>query len=218
VTPWADAVKPDADLAGALAAQQDAIKSVTSRSVGRLKVPLRREGGEYGLGRLIADASRNIGKADVGMINNGGIRAGLPEGNVTWGDIQMVQPFQNRMLRLTVKGSVLLQALEHCVERADGDPDCHVSGVEVWYDPRHRVGKRVTRTRLTNGKEINGGRTYTLAVPDFLAAGGSGYAMLVGAPAQDLNILDLDLLISYLGVLRTPVEAPGDARFHRAGR
>ena len=218
VTPYADAVKPDADLTGALAAELDAIKSVTSRSVGRLKVPLQRQGAEYGLGRLIADAARNIGKADVGMINNGGIRAGLPEGSVTWGDVQMVQPFQDRMVRLSVKGSALLQALEHCVDGASGDPDCHVSGVEVWYDPEHSAGKRVTRTRLTDGKEIDGGRAYTLVVPDFLATGGSGYAMLVGAPAQDLNILDLDLLIAYLGVLRTPVEAPGDVRFHRAGR
>src|SRR6266702_279244 len=215
VTPYADAVKPDADLTGARAAELDAIKSVTSRSVGRLKVPLQRQGAEYGLGRLIADAARNIGKADVGMINNGGIRAGLPEGAVTWGHVQLVQPFQNRMLRLTVKGSVLLQALEHCVDGASGDPDCHVSGVEVWYDPEHGAGKRVTRPRLTDGKEIDGGRTYTLVVPDFLAAGGSGYAMLVGAPGQDLNLVDMDLLISYLGVLRTPVEAPGDVRFHR---
>jgi 2',3'-cyclic-nucleotide 2'-phosphodiesterase/3'-nucleotidase/5'-nucleotidase len=218
VTPYADAVKPDVDLAGSLAAQLDAIKSVTGRSVGRLKVPLRREGAEYGLGRLIADAARNIGKADVGMINNGGIRAGLPEGNVTWGDIQMVQPFQNRMVRLTVKGSALLQALEHCVAGPSGDPDCHVSGVEVWYDPDHRVGTRVTRTRLATGKEIDEGSSYTLALPDFMATGGSGYAMFVGAPGQDLNTLDLDLLIGYLGVLRTPVEAPADVRFHRAGR
>jgi 2',3'-cyclic-nucleotide 2'-phosphodiesterase/3'-nucleotidase/5'-nucleotidase len=218
VTPYADAVRPDPNLTGALAAQLDAIKSVTGRSVGRLKVPLKREGAEYGLGRLIADGARNIGKADVGMVNNGGIRAGLPEGNVTWGDVQMVQPFQNRMVRLTIKGSVLLQVLEHCVARDDGDPDCHVSGVEVWYDPRREVGKRVTGTRLATGKDIAGGSTYTLAVPDFLAAGGSGYAMLVGAPAQDVNILDLDLLISYLGVLRTPAEAPADVRFHRAGR
>jgi len=218
VTPYADAVRPDAQLASAVAAQVDAIKSITSRSVGRLKVPLRREGAEFGLGRLIADALRNGGKADVGMMNNGGIRAGLPEGNITWGDIQMVQPFQNRILRLTVKGSALLQALENCVSGDGGDPDCHVSGVEVWYDPGRREGKRVTRTRLATGKEIDGGRTYTLAVPDFMATGGSGYAMLVGAPAQDLNILDMELLISYLGVLRTPVEAPTDVRFHRAGR
>jgi 2',3'-cyclic-nucleotide 2'-phosphodiesterase/3'-nucleotidase/5'-nucleotidase len=218
VTPYADVMKPNADLAGALAAQLDAIKSITGRSVGRLKVPLRREGAEYGLGRLIADAARNSGKADVGMINNGGIRAGLPEGNVTWGDAQMVQPFQNRMVRLSVKGSVLLQALEHCVDGTSGDPDCHVSGVEVWYDPDHRPGKRVTRTRLASGKDISDGSTYTVVLPNFMAEGGSGFAMLVGAPAQDLNILDLDLLINYLGVLRTPVEAPTDVRFHRAGR
>ena len=104
------------------------------------------------------------------------------------------------------------------MQGASGDPDCHVSGVEVWYDPGNREGKRVTRTRFMDGKEIDGGRDYTLVVPDFLATGGSGYAMFVGAPAQDLNLLDLDLLISYLGVLRTPVEAPSDVRFHRAGR
>jgi len=220
VTPYADAVRPDAQLASAVAAQVDAIKSITGRSVGRLKVPLRREGGgaEFGLGRLIADALRNSGKADVGMMNNGGIRAGLPEGNITWGDVQMVQPFQNRIVRLSVKGSVLLQAIENCVGGDSGAPDCHVSGVEVWYDPERRKGQRVTRTRLATGKEIDGGRTYTLAVPDFMATGGSGYAMLVGAPTQDLDVLDLDLLIRYLGVLRTPVEAPTDVRFHRAGR
>ncbi|HEV8401087.1 MAG TPA: 5'-nucleotidase C-terminal domain-containing protein [Gemmatimonadales bacterium] len=218
VTPYADAVRPDPELTGALAAQLDAIKAITGRSVARLKVPLKREGAEYGLGRLIADAARNIGKADVGIVNNGGIRAGLPEGAVTWGDVQMVQPFQNRMLRLSVKGSVLLQALEHCVDGTDGDPDCHVSGVEVWYDPGHQVGKRVTRTRMSDGKGIDGGHTYTLVVPDFMAAGGSGFAMLAGQPAQDLGMLDMDLFISYLGVLRTPVEAPSDVRFHRAGR
>ena len=218
VTPYADAVRPDPELTLALAAQLDAIKSVTGRSVARLKVPLKREGAEYALGRLIADAARNIGKADVGIVNNGGIRAGLPEGAVTWGDVQMVQPFQNRMLRVSVKGSVLLQALEHCVDRTDGDPDCHVSGVQVWYDPGHQVGKRVTRTQMSDGKGIDGGRTYTLVVPDFMAAGGSGFAMLVGQPSQDLGMLDMDLFISYLGVLRTPVEAPSDVRFHRAGR
>jgi 2',3'-cyclic-nucleotide 2'-phosphodiesterase (5'-nucleotidase family) len=216
VTPYADEVKPDIALAEALARQQEAIRSVTSRAVARLKVALRREGAEYGLGRLIADAQRNVGKADVAIVNNGGIRTGLPEGAVTWGDLQQVQPFQNRMLRLTVKGAVLLQALEHCV--AGAESDCHVSGVEVWYDPRRKVGKRVTRARLTTGKGIGGGRTYTLAVTDFLATGGSGFAMLVGVPAQDLNLLDLDVLIRYLGVLRTPVEAPADVRFHRAGR
>ncbi|MGH7673606.1 MAG: 5'-nucleotidase, partial [Gemmatimonadales bacterium] len=179
------------------------------------KFPLRRErGSEYGLGRLIADAQRHLGRADVAIMNNGGIRAVLPEGPVTWGDLYQVQPFQNRLQRLTVKGSVLLQALEQCV--AGQQLDCHVSGVEVWYDPRRQSGKRVTRARLTAGKGIDGGESYTLAVSDFMATGGSGFAMLGAAPAQDLDLVDLDALIRYLAALRAPVEAPADVRFHRA--
>ncbi|HEV8305386.1 MAG TPA: 5'-nucleotidase C-terminal domain-containing protein [Gemmatimonadales bacterium] len=218
VTPYADQVKPDVELTEALARQQRGIETITSRVVARLKFPLRRAGGEYSLGRLIADAQRTAGKADVAIMNNGGIRADLPEGAVTWGNLQQVQPFQNRLLRLTVKGAVLLDALEHCVAGTGGEPDCHVSGIEVWYDPRHKAGKRITRARLEGGKGIDGGRAYTLVVSDFMATGGSGFAMFAGAPADDLDLVDLDALIRYLGVLRPPVEAPADVRFHRAGR
>jgi 2',3'-cyclic-nucleotide 2'-phosphodiesterase (5'-nucleotidase family) len=219
VTPYADQVKPDVALTEAIARQQRGIETITSRVVGRLKFPLRRSGGgEYSLGRLIADAQRAAGRADVAIMNNGGIRNDLPEGAVTWANLQQVQPFQNRLQRLTVKGAVLLQALEHCVAGTDGDPDCHVSGVEVWYDPRHRPGDRITRAQLTGGKGIDGGDTYTLVVSDFMATGGSGFAILTGAPAEDLNVVDLDALIRYLAALRAPVEAPADVRFHRAGQ
>jgi 2',3'-cyclic-nucleotide 2'-phosphodiesterase (5'-nucleotidase family) len=216
VTPYADQVKPDVAMTEAVGRQRRTIENITGRVVARLKFPLRRErGGEYGLGRLIADAQRNHGRADVAIMNNGGIRADLPEGPVTWGDLYRVQPFQNRLQRLTVRGGVLLQALEQCV--AGEQLDCHVSGVEVWYDPRRQSGERVTRTRLTAGTGIDRGETYTLAVSDFMATGGSGFAMLAAAPAHDLDLVDLDALIRYLAVLRAPVEAPSDVRFHRAG-
>jgi 2',3'-cyclic-nucleotide 2'-phosphodiesterase (5'-nucleotidase family) len=218
VTPYVDQVKPDFALTEALGRQQQAVRNVTSRLVGRLKFPLKREGDEYGLGRLIADAQRNLGKADVAIMNNGGIRADLPEGTVTYGDAYQVQPFQNRLQRLSVKGSVLLAALEHCVAGSDHLPDCHVSGVEVWYDPRKSAGKRINRVRLENGKDVDKNRAYTLVVSDFMATGGSGFAMLAGTPVTDLDLIDLDALIRYLSVLRAPVEAPGDVRFHRTDR
>jgi len=152
----------------------------------------------------------------VAIMNNGGIRSDLPEGAVTWGTVYQVQPFQNRLLRLTVTGSVLEDALEQCVAGRDHLPNCHVAGVEVWYEGRKEPGKRITRVRLDNGKDLEKNGTYTLVVSDFMATGGSGFAMLAGAPKQDLDVLDVDALVRYLGVLRTPVEAPADARFHRA--
>jgi len=90
--------------------------------------------------------------------------------------------------------------------------------VEVWYDARKPVGKRIGRTRLENGKGIDKGKTYTLVVSDFMLTGGSGFAMLAGSPTADLDVVDLDALIRYLGVLRAPVEAPADIRFHRTDK
>jgi 2',3'-cyclic-nucleotide 2'-phosphodiesterase/3'-nucleotidase/5'-nucleotidase len=215
VTPYADQVTPDGALTQSLGRQQQAVRNLTERTVGRLKVPLQRAGAEYGLGRLIADAQRRAGRGEVAIMNNGGIRADLPAGPITWGNVYQVQPFQNRLQRLTVKGSVLEQALEHCVAGNDGTPDCHVSGAEVWYDGRKPVGKRIDRVRLENGKGVDKGGTYTLVVSDFMAGGGSGFSMLDGAPREDIDIVDIDAFIRYLAVLRSPVEAPADVRFHR---
>jgi len=217
VTPYADQVRADAALTDALGRQQQALRNVTERVVARLRFPLKRVGNEYGLGRLIADAQRAAGRADVAIMNNGGIRADLPEGTVTWGQIYQVQPFQNRLLRLRVKGSVLQDALEQCVSGGGQDhlPDCHVAGVEVWFDGRQPPGKRVGRIRLDNGKGLDKDGTYTLVVSDFMATGGSGFRMLVGSLKEDIDAVDIDALTRYLGVLRAPVEAPDSARFHR---
>jgi len=166
------------------------------------------------LGRLIADAQRAAGRADVAIMNNGGIRADLPEGSVTWGQAYQVQPSQNRLLRLTVKGSVLHDALEQCVAGRDHLPDCHVAGAEVWFDGSKEPGKRISSVRLS-GKDLDNGRSYTLVVSDFMTTGGSGFRMLIGSPKEDLDVIDVDALTRYLGVLRAPVEAPEDVRFHR---
>ncbi len=214
VTPYADQVKSDVALTDALGRQQQALRNVTERVVARLKFPLKRDGDEYGLGRLIADAQRAAGRADVAIMNNGGIRADLPEGSVTWGQAYQVQPFQNRLLRLTVKGSVLHDALEQCVAGRDHLPDCHVAGAEVWFDGSKEPGKRISSVRLS-GKDLDNGRSYTLVVSDFMTTGGSGFRMLIGSPKEDLDVIDVDALTRYLGVLRAPVEAPEDVRFHR---
>ena len=213
-TPYTDQVRPDAALGDTLRVYQRAIETVRSRPVARVKVELRRTGQEYGLGRLIADAQRNVAQADVAIVNNGGIRADLAAGAVTYGDLYEVQPFQNRLVRLLATGKVLKEALEHVV--AGDRADAHVSGLEVWYDPGKRAGRRVTKLTLADGRGVDDGRTYTVAVSDFLAAGGSGFTMLRGLPADDAGLVDLDALIRYLSEVRSPVEPPADERIHRA--
>ena len=216
VDAYADSVKSDQSLSTLVLHAQAAVDSVTSRPIVTLRYALARTGTEYPLGRLIADAQRNMVKADVAIMNNGGIRADLPQGTVTYGDLFEVQPFQNRLLRLTVSGDMLLAALEHVV--AGNQAEGHVAGVEVWYDWRRPAGSRITRTRLPNGKKIDPHGEYTLAVTDFMAAGGSGYAMLASAHRVDVGMMDLDALITYLRLLPQPVAPPADERLHPAAR
>ncbi len=214
-TPFADRVRLDPTLVDALRLSQASVSVITDRPVVRFGAELRRTGAEYGLGRLIADAQRNVAKADVALVNNGGIRADVAAGLATYGDLYRVEPFQNRLMRLAVSGKVLKQALEHAL--AGDGPDAHVAGIVVWYDPGKAPGRRVQRLRLANGKDVDDDRTYTVAVGDFLAAGGSGYAMLQGAPSGEVGVTDLDALIQYLAVLRQPISAPDDRRFYREG-
>src|SRR2546422_6723070 len=65
-------------------------------------------------------------------------------------------------MRLAVSGKVLKQALEHALT-GDG-PDAHVAGIVVWYDSGKPAGRRLKKARLANGKDVDDGRTYTLAV------------------------------------------------------
>src|SRR5256885_2001135 len=179
--PFADRVGLDPRLVDALRLSQASVSVITDRPVVRFGTELRRTGAEYGLGRLIADAQRNIAKADVGLVNNGGIRADVAAGLATYGDLYPVEPLPNRLMGLAVSGKVLKQALEHAL--AGRGPDAHVAGIVVWYDPGKAPGRRVQRLRLANGKDVDDDRTHTLALGDFLAAGGTGYARFPGAPS-----------------------------------
>jgi 2',3'-cyclic-nucleotide 2'-phosphodiesterase (5'-nucleotidase family) len=127
-----------------------------------------------------------------------------------------VLPFQNRLVRLSLPAATLRTALERAL--ADGTPDVHVSGLEVWYDPARPRGHRITRIRLANGKGLDGRRLYTIAVPDFVADGGDGFLMFQPLQRVDAGMVDLDALIAYLRVIAQPVVPPADTRFHPASR
>jgi 2',3'-cyclic-nucleotide 2'-phosphodiesterase (5'-nucleotidase family) len=70
----------------------------------------------------------------------------------------------------------------------------------------------VSSVTLASGAPVLDTATYTLAVPDFMAAGGSGYAMLRGAPSENTGIVDLDAFTDYLRRLPQPVRPVEEAR------
>ena len=59
---------------------------------------------ETNLGDLCADAYREVLDADVGLINGGGIRADIAAGEITYGDIISVHPYNNQATSVRVTG------------------------------------------------------------------------------------------------------------------
>jgi 5'-nucleotidase len=185
--------------------------SLASQVVATIKLPLARSGDQYRLGSLIAAARRNVLRADVGLVSNTSIRADLPAGPVTYGQLFETQPSQHRLVKLTLSGMQLQEVLEHALDRGGG-PTAHVAGVKVRYHERGR-NRRIQSVELLGGRKLRKDGTYTLATDDFLSTGGDGYTMLAGVPSEPGGMLDVEALVMYLRRLPQPVTIKEDAAF-----
>jgi len=208
---YADAVSPDSAGTALVERYRPLIDRLSREVVVTLRDSLLGGRGEFPLGNLIADAQRGAAPADVGLMNNGGIRRALLPGPVTYSDLFELQPFGNNIVRLSIPGRELKRVLEHSLRA--GAPDAHVSGVKVRYDPSRPEGDQIVEIRKLDGTRIEPQRLYVLALTDFLAGGGGGFAMLRKYRQIRTGKTDLEAMIAWLRRLPQPVRAPAGKRW-----
>jgi len=179
-------------VAAAVASMASRVGEVITTSESRFP----REGAQYALGNLIADAQRAAGKGDVGVMNNGGIRAELRAGPVTYGDLHEVAPFANRLVAVTVRGDALRRYFEQLV--GGSRVNVHLSGVMLEFDPQAPQGSRLRSIRMSDGRPLSDRRTYRVIMSDFIASGGDGVGLTGGTAPEELGVVDLDALIAHL--------------------
>ncbi|KFE34575.1 bifunctional metallophosphatase/5'-nucleotidase [Thioclava atlantica] len=139
---------------------------------------------ESPMGDLIADALRDATKADVTLINGGGIRgdrtydAGT---KLTRKDVLTELPFGNKTVVTEIPGSQLLSALENGfsqVEKGAGRFP-QISGMDVVYDASAPAGSRVVSVTV-GGEPLDKDKLYKVATNDYMLSGGDGYTALGG--------------------------------------
>ncbi|MGH6867793.1 MAG: bifunctional metallophosphatase/5'-nucleotidase [Methylocella sp.] len=140
--------------------------------------------GECAIGNLISDALREAARADIAIINGGGIRGDkfYPAGTrLLKRDILDELPFGNKTMLTIVPGKAILAALENGFSQVDrlSGRFPQVSGLSIVADPAAAPGARV-KTAMVNGEALDIARDYKLATNDFMARGGDGYGMLAG--------------------------------------
>jgi len=143
--------------------------------------------GESALGDLLADTLRVATGADFAVMNSGGIRMDLPAGDLTYGDIFAVSPFDNYPAMAILSGAEIAELLRNTTTGARGI--MQVSGLRYTYDASKKGLERFQSVTRADGTPLDPEKLYTVVMPDFIAAGGDGAeAVMKNVPADRVQI------------------------------
>lgn len=146
------------------------------------------------IGTFLANAYRQIANADVGILNSGGIRDNFRQGNISYRDILIVNPFGNTITTVELTGKELYDYIQTIV-LYDGGAFPQYGGVTFTYD--YKVGK-ITDVKV-GGKALDMNKKYKLAVLSFQAAGGDRYPKITDKKSYvDLGYTDAKSLFEFM--------------------
>ena len=218
----------DADTAACIAGLQADLAKITGRVIGRSDVRLvALEDDDYtwavrahetNLGDFVADAYLALAwhggiMADIGLVNGGGIRANIEPGDVTYGNLIDVQPFNNQLAYVDTLGQNILDALEVGASKLPEPSGGLQHAAGLTYTVRTDIpssvqmpggkfggvaGEYRVRNVLVNGEPLDVNRRYKLVSHTFLLVdGGDGLTMFMNDEAVLLD-LDNKALIEYI--------------------
>ncbi len=172
--------------------------------------------GESALGSFLSDSLRAEEKADVALLNPGGFRSDLKSGELTYGAVFEVMPFDNAIATLDVTGEELLKLLKAAYGGRKGV--FAASGLDITLS-KCVSPDRLKAATLAKGKAISPKAHYRVVMPDFLARGGDGLqsVMTTLEPAhidlgQNRELNMRDALVTYWQAQKKALEAPKPGR------
>lgn len=208
VTTWNAGKIPDSGIAALVQYYKDLIAPIVNQLIATTTGPILRAqntAGESAMGNLIADAQRWKAGTQLAFMNPGGIRADLTytsyPANIIWGDLYTVQPFDNKLVKLTLTGSQIYDVLEQQFPPNQTTAKMlQISGLRYSYNLALPVGSRIVSVQLEDGTPILKDPTpYTVVANEFIATGGDKFTAFLGATnVAFTTISDLDALIEYL--------------------
>lgn len=191
-------IEPDAKVAAVIAPYLERVAAKRNEKIGvRTSAGFSRSNtAEAQIGDLLADALRLEMKTDIAFVNSGGIRSGLPAGDLVYADVYEVSPFENFPAILTLTGAQITDILRSTTAGDRGI--MQVSGLRYTYDAAKDADKlpaernRLVAVTLEDGSPLDPTKLYRVAVPDFLATGGDGFLPVTSTLTPDRVVLMQD--------------------------
>ena len=177
----------DPAITALIAPYHDKVTAQMSEVLGTAPAALTKAPGENPLANFVADLQRQRASAELkqpialGVMTNGGLRAGFAAGPVTLGSVFELMPFENELVVLDASGPVVQQLFDYAAHIKMA-----VSGATytVTFDgmPKDiRIGGQPF--------DVNDARTYPIAISDYLATGGDNLVFFKTLPSRHTNVL-----------------------------
>lgn len=154
---------------------------------------------ETAIGNLVADAVAEFAGADIAVVNGGGIRASLYQGDVLGADLAEVCPYANTIVLVKARGSVIMEMLENGISMTRRENEVpagrflQVSGLHYAYRPQTAdAPAQLLSVTLPDGASLDPDGWYKLAVNNYMA-GSSGYLDNNGDGYTMLNLFSSDV-------------------------
>lgn len=197
----------DRDAAAKVEGMLREIEPQLKRVIGTLETEWKQSyESESNIGQWQADVVRAKTNSDIAMLNSGGIRKGLLQGNITVGDIWEINPFGNTITIFNVSGKTLKEMIRNNIKQrvkeidAVGSSDMLVaSGIEIVYDSKKILNDEddFIVSITVNGENVDESKTYQLSTNNYMAGQFKKYFGDVSEEIviTDTNILDRDMFI-----------------------
>ncbi len=182
--------------------EQEMFKGVPEGILGNFITDLTLEkGNEYCV-------KNKIGRADICLLNNGGLRTTLPKGDITKRRIFELMPFENELVVLTLSGEKA-QGLFDFLARVNGMP---LAGAKLGISNKKPVNI------LVGEEKFNPKKTYRVLTSDYLAEGGDKMRFFLD-PIKRENVGNKlrDVIIEYVaeqGNMGKPLSAKLNGRIY----
>ena len=170
---------------------------------------------ENALCNLVTDAMRDLGEADITIMNAGSVRTDINEGNITYQHVINTMPFSNDVLVKKITGQAILEALDFGVRTLPGVTSRfpQVSGitfkVDTSIDSTVEVDENEVFVKLgdkqrvydikVNGEKLDLNKNYTISSNSFILGGGDGYSMFTDCEIVKTAVgVDNEVLLKYI--------------------
>ncbi len=205
-------IAPDPAVATLVAARHAEGEKYTARVVGRATQRVEFSRDESPLGNLVTDALLEYGRrqgwqSDVAFYNNAGLRATLPQGDITYGKLYEALPFSDIIVSLDLTGTQLTAVFQAV---ANGTGRLSVAGAAFVYRFGSGTDHRLIAASVAGG-QIDPTRVYHIVTNDYLLGGGDGHDEFKQGANVIFGDLEVDVVAAYLSA-HSPVDPQIEGR------